>query len=40
VHVTVTATLDHAVPRPSIRDLRDLFRFDGFVVRFLHLARR
>lgn len=39
VHVTVTATLDHAVPRPSIRDLRDLFRFDGFVVRFLHLAR-
>jgi hypothetical protein len=40
VHVTVTATLDHAVPRPSIRDLRDLFRFDGFVVRFLHAARR
>jgi dienelactone hydrolase len=40
VHVTVTATLDHAVPRPSLRDLRDLFRFDGFVVRFLHAARR
>ena len=39
VHVTVTATLDHAVPRPSLRDLRDLFRFDGFVVRFLHAAR-
>ena len=40
VHVTVTATLDHAVPRPSLRDVRDLFRFDGFVVRFLHAARR
>jgi pimeloyl-ACP methyl ester carboxylesterase len=39
VQVTVTATLDHAVPRPSLRDLRDLFRFDGFVVRFLHAAR-
>jgi pimeloyl-ACP methyl ester carboxylesterase len=40
VHVTVTATLDHAVPSPSLRDLRDLFRFDGFVIRFLHAARR
>jgi pimeloyl-ACP methyl ester carboxylesterase len=40
VEVTVTSTLDHAVPRPSLRDLRDLFRFDGFVVRFLHAARR
>jgi pimeloyl-ACP methyl ester carboxylesterase len=40
VDVTVTATLDHAVPRPSVRDLRDLFRFDGFVVRFLHSAGR
>src|SRR5919201_241696 len=39
VQVAVTATLDHAVPRPSLRDLRDLFRFDGFVVRFLHAAR-
>jgi pimeloyl-ACP methyl ester carboxylesterase len=39
VHVTVTATLEHAIPRPSVRDLRDLFRFDGFVVRFLHRAR-
>lgn len=39
VHVTVTATLDHAVPRPSLRDLRDLFRFDGFIIRFLHEAR-
>ncbi len=40
VHLTVTSTLDHAVPRPSLRDLRDLFRIDGFVVRFLHAARR
>ena len=39
VQVAITATLDHAVPRPSLRDLRDLFRFDGFVVRFLHAAR-
>jgi hypothetical protein len=40
VHVTVTSTFDHAIPKPSIRDLRDLARFDGFVVRFLHAARR
>jgi hypothetical protein len=39
VRVTVTSTLDHAVPQPSIGDLADLFRFDGFVVRFLRLAR-
>jgi pimeloyl-ACP methyl ester carboxylesterase len=39
VHVTVTTTLDHAVPRPSLRDLRDLFRFDGFVIRFLRATR-
>jgi pimeloyl-ACP methyl ester carboxylesterase len=38
-NVTVTSTFDHAVPRPSLRDLRDLFRFDGFVVRFLRRAR-
>jgi hypothetical protein len=35
VHVTVTRTLDHAIPRPSLRDLLDLVRFDGFVVRSL-----
>ena len=39
VRVTVTSTLEHAVPRPSVRDLADLFGFDGFVVRFLRLAR-
>jgi dipeptidyl aminopeptidase/acylaminoacyl peptidase len=39
VRVTVTSTFDHAVPRPSIRDVGDLFRFDGFVVRFLRKAR-
>lgn len=39
VHVTVTSTFDHAVPRPSVREIGDLFRFDGFVVRFLRKAR-
>jgi hypothetical protein len=39
VHVTVTSTFDHAVPRPSVREIGDLFRFDGFVVRFLQEAR-
>jgi pimeloyl-ACP methyl ester carboxylesterase len=39
VHVTVTSTFDHAVPRPSVREIGDLFRFDGFVVRFLRTAR-
>jgi pimeloyl-ACP methyl ester carboxylesterase len=37
--VSVTSTLDHAVPRPSLGDLGDFFRFDGFIVRFLRLAR-
>jgi pimeloyl-ACP methyl ester carboxylesterase len=39
VRVTVTSTLDHAVPNPSVGDLVDLLRFDGFVVRYLRLAR-
>jgi pimeloyl-ACP methyl ester carboxylesterase len=39
VRVTVTSTLDHAVPNPSVGDVADLFRFDGFVMRFLRLAR-
>jgi len=39
VRVTVTSTLDHAVPKLSAGDLADLFRFDGFVVRYLRLAR-
>jgi hypothetical protein len=37
--VTVTSTFDHAVPRPSVGDIAGLFSFDGFVVRFLRLAR-
>jgi pimeloyl-ACP methyl ester carboxylesterase len=39
VHVTVTSTLDHAVPRLSLSDVADLVHFDGFVLRFLRLAR-
>jgi pimeloyl-ACP methyl ester carboxylesterase len=39
VRVTVTSTLDHAVPNVSVADVADLFRFDGFVVRYLRLAR-
>jgi pimeloyl-ACP methyl ester carboxylesterase len=39
VRVTVTSTLDHAVPRPSLDDIAGLFSFDGFVVRFLRLAQ-
>ena len=36
--VTVTRTLAHAIPEPSPRDVADLFRFDGFVVRVLERA--
>ena len=39
VRLTVTSTFDHAVPRLSVRDVGDLLRFDGFVVRFLRSAR-
>jgi pimeloyl-ACP methyl ester carboxylesterase len=39
VRVAVTSTFDHALPRLSLRDLGDLLRFDGFVVRFLRRAR-
>jgi pimeloyl-ACP methyl ester carboxylesterase len=39
VRVTVTSTLEHAVPNISFGDVADLFRFDGFVVRYLRLAR-
>lgn len=39
VRVTVTSTLDHAVPKLSLGDLGDLGRFDGFIVRYLRLAR-
>jgi pimeloyl-ACP methyl ester carboxylesterase len=38
VRVTVTSTLDHAVPRFSLGDLADLGRFDGFIVRYLRTA--
>lgn len=37
--LTVTETLDHAVPRASLRDVADLFRFYGFLARSLRLAR-
>jgi hypothetical protein len=36
--LTVTSTLDHAVPRPVAGDLRDLCRFGGWVVRSLGTA--
>ena len=39
VRVTVTSTLDHAVPKLSVADVADLVRFDGFVVRYLRHAR-
>jgi pimeloyl-ACP methyl ester carboxylesterase len=39
VRVTVTSTLDHAVPKLSFGDIADLGRFDGFVVRYLRTAR-
>lgn len=39
VRVTVTRTLDHAIPEPSVRDVGDLFRFDGFLLRALEKAR-
>jgi pimeloyl-ACP methyl ester carboxylesterase len=38
VRVTVTSTLDHAVPELSLGDVADLARFDGFVVRYLREA--
>ena len=38
VRVTVTTTLEHAVPEPSPRDVADVFRFDAFVVRTLERA--
>ena len=39
VRVTVTSTLDHAVPSFSFGDLADLARFDGFMLRYLRTAR-
>ena len=39
VRVTITSTLAHAVPRPSLHDVGGLLAFDEFVVRFLRDAR-
>lgn len=39
--LTITSTLEHAVPHLSLGDLGDLLRFDEFIVRFLaDTARR
>ncbi len=38
VSVTVTPTLQHAVPRFSFADLAGIFRFDSFLVRVLRAA--
>jgi pimeloyl-ACP methyl ester carboxylesterase len=40
VRVTVTETLSHALPEPSLAGLSAAFRFDGFVVRSLRSLRR
>jgi dienelactone hydrolase len=37
--LTVTSTLQHAVPHASLHDVADLFRFYGFVMRALRDAR-
>jgi pimeloyl-ACP methyl ester carboxylesterase len=39
VRVTVTRTLQHAVPGASLHDVGDLLSFERFVVRFLRHAR-
>jgi dienelactone hydrolase len=38
VRVTVTSTLEHAVPEFAFGDFADLLHFDGFAVRVLHAA--
>jgi len=38
VALTVTPTLQHAIPHFSVGDLAGLFRFDGFLVRVLRVA--
>jgi pimeloyl-ACP methyl ester carboxylesterase len=40
VRLTVTSTLHHAVPSLSLSDIADLWRFDGWAVRSLHILRR
>jgi pimeloyl-ACP methyl ester carboxylesterase len=39
VRVTVTETLSHALPEPSLHSLGAVFRFDGFVVRSVRALR-
>jgi pimeloyl-ACP methyl ester carboxylesterase len=39
VHVSVTETLSHALPEPSLESVGDLLRFDRFVVRGLRALR-
>jgi hypothetical protein len=39
VHVTVTETLSHAIPEPSLDSLGDLLRFDGWAARSLRALR-
>ena len=38
VALTVTPTLQHAIPHFSVGDLAGLFRFDGFLARVLRVA--
>jgi pimeloyl-ACP methyl ester carboxylesterase len=38
VELTVTPTLQHAVPRFALNDITGIFRFDGFLVRVLRAA--
>jgi hypothetical protein len=40
VRVTITSTLEHAIPRLSLHDFADLAAFNGFIVRFLRDARQ
>jgi hypothetical protein len=39
VRITVTSTLEHAIPEASPSGVADLFRFHGFIVRALRRAR-
>ena len=39
VRLTVTSTLDHAIPSLSLSDIADLFRFNGWAVRLMQALR-
>ena len=39
VRLTVTSTLDHAIPSLSLSDIAGLFRFNGWAVRVMHTLR-